>query len=141
MPPWRTTVVSIPITSTALGREPIRIGVRSGHWELLEPGHGEVWRWWLTPGSKQAGSIYAAPCKRRRVFSSHRKVARAFLVRHETDSPTCGFAEAVDARPSSRKKIFYRRQRRKQSRKDHGPLTADHRPAAVACAKAADEKD
>jgi len=19
--------------------------VRSGHWELLEPGHGEVWQW------------------------------------------------------------------------------------------------
>src|SRR5207247_6585136 len=44
--------------------------MHSGHWGLLEPGHGDVWRWWLTPGSKQAGSIYAAPCKRRRVFST-----------------------------------------------------------------------
>src|SRR6266480_2139136 len=82
----------------------------SGHWELLEPGHGDVWRWSLTPGSKQAGSIYAAPCKRRRVFSSHRKVARAFLVRsprrHGFAVANLRFAVAIDATPSSRKKIF-----------------------------------
>src|SRR6266550_3972815 len=117
----------------------------SGHWELLEPGHGDVWRWRLTPAvaSKQVQSarrrasgaaFFLASVKWRERSSSGR--------RGDTDSPwqTCGFAVAVNAPPSSGKRIFYRRQRKKQSRKDqdHWPLATDH--PAVACAKAADKK-
>src|SRR6266550_1757670 len=112
----------------------------SGHWELLEPGHGDVWRWRLTPAvaSKQVQSA------RRR--ASGAAFFLAIVKWRERSSSATGRirrGELAVCRSRKRDALVAQKdflQKATKETKSERPLTADHRPAAVACAKAADEK-